>query len=327
MQTTNDPSDGTRPATDPGTPDPTDANAASIWPIRPEAPAGAQATPTSVPRATASQPPAAPRRLGWRRAIVVPAVVGILSGGLAGAGAAGMLAAQPATSPSSAAASTQPATTVSTVSTVNESSAIIAAYAKVAPAVVVIETSTASGFGQQVTGIGSGFIYNSNGWILTNRHVVEGASSLTVTLADGRRFNGTVAQIDSTNDLAVVKINATGLPTATLGSSASLQVGQLALVIGDPLGQFSNTLTTGIISGLNRQIDAGTGRSLGEQLTNLIQTDAAINPGNSGGPLVNSAGEVIGVNTAAASSAQGLGFAIPIDDARAFMEAAVTSNA
>ena len=157
--------------------------------------------------------------------------------------------------------------------------------------------------------------------------MVQGASSLTVTLADGRRFAGTVAQIDSTNDLAVVKIAATGLPTATIGTSANLQVGQLTLAIGDPLGQFSSTLTTGVVSGLNRQIDAGSSRSLGEQLTNLIQTDAAINPGNSGGPLVNSAGEVVGVNTAAAASAQGIGFAIPIDAARSFMESAVTARA
>jgi S1-C subfamily serine protease len=323
MQTANDPSDGTRPAADPGIPESTEA---SIWPIPSEAPTRA-AAPEAVPRAAATPPPAVPRRLGWRRAIVIPAVVGILSGGLAGAGAAGILATQPAATTASATASAQPATTVSTTSTVNESSAIIAAYAKVAPAVVVIETSATGAFGQQATGIGSGFIYNSNGWILTNRHVVEGASSLTVTLADGRQFTGTVAQIDSTNDLAVVKIDATGLPTATIGTSANLQIGQLTLAIGDPLGQFSSTLTTGVVSGLNRQIDAGSGRSLGEQLTNLIQTDAAINPGNSGGPLVNSAGAVIGVNTAAAASAQGIGFAIPIDAARSFMESAVTAKA
>jgi len=123
--------------------------------------------------------------------------------------------------------------------------------------------------------------------------------------------------IDTLTDLAIVKIDATGLPVAPLGSSDDLQLGQLAIAIGNPLGTFENTVTTGVVSGLGRHIQAGdTAGSSSEQLNNLIQTDAAINPGNSGGPLINSAGQVIGINTAVNQNAQGIGFAIPINVAR-----------
>jgi serine protease Do len=128
-------------------------------------------------------------------------------------------------------------------------------------------------------------------------------------------------------DLAIVKISASGLPTAQIGSSAELAIGQLAIAIGDPLGTFENTVTTGVVSGHGRQIQAGDVTDLsGEQLNNLIQTDAAINPGNSGGPLLNSAGQVIGVNTAVAGSAQGIGFAIPIDVAKPLMQQALAGK-
>ncbi len=195
--------------------------------------------------------------------------------------------------PSASTGTAAQAASVVTTTTTDQSTAVVDAARSVGPAVVVIETQSA-GFGGAATGIGSGFIYDANGYILTNNHVIAGAGSITVTLADGRQFAGTVVQADAANDLAVVKIAATGLPTATIGSSADLKVGQLVVAIGDPLGQFANTVTTGIVSGLGREITAGSGPRGGEQLNGLIQTDAAINSGNSGGPLVNAAGQVIG---------------------------------
>jgi S1-C subfamily serine protease len=142
-------------------------------------------------------------------------------------------------------------------------------------------------------------------------------------LNDGREFPGTIYGIDTLTDLAIVKIDATDLPIAPIGASADLEAGQLAIAIGNPLG-YENTVTTGVVSGLGRQIRAGDGtQSSAELLNNLIQTDAAINPGNSGGPLVNSAGQVIGVNTAVNADAQGLGFAIPIDVAKPIMQQAL----
>jgi serine protease Do len=184
--------------------------------------------------------------------------------------------------------------------------------------VVVIETTASSGFrGQQVQGVGSGIIVSSDGYILTNNHVVSGATSITVTLPDGSKVAGTVYGTSSTTDLAIVKVNATGLTAATLGNSNSLAVGETVVAVGDPLGEFENSAAAGIVSGLNRSITVEN-----EDLTGLIQTDAAVNPGNSGGPLVNAAGEVVGVVTASSSSAQGLSFAIPISAAASMISAA-----
>jgi len=176
--------------------------------------------------------------------------------------------------------------------------------------------------GQTPTGVGSGVIFDSNGWILTNHHVVDGAATLTVRLADGRTFPATVYGIDTLTDLAIVKIDATGLPTADFGSSATLKVGQSVIAIGNPLGEYPNSVTTGVVSGLNRSIDVS-----GGSLDDLIQTDAAINPGNSGGPLLDADGKVIGINTAEASTAQGIGFAIPIDLARPIAAQALAGQA
>ncbi|GAC1468485.1 MAG: HhoA/HhoB/HtrA family serine endopeptidase [Chamaesiphon sp.] len=162
-------------------------------------------------------------------------------------------------------------------------------------------------------GTGSGFIINSNGEILTNAHVVAGADTVTVTLKDGRTFKGKVMGADPVTDVAIVKINATGnLPTVSLGNSDQLNPGEWAIAIGNPLG-LDNTVTSGIISATGR-----TSSQVGvpDKRVSFIQTDAAINPGNSGGPLLNSAGQVIGVNTAIIQGAQGLGFAIPINTAR-----------
>jgi 2-alkenal reductase len=215
--------------------------------------------------------------------------------------------------------------------TIDESSAVIDAAAKVSGAVVriFVEGTSPDVFGGQVPseGIGSGIIYDASGWILTNRHVVTAESSqiadkLTVELKDGRRFDGKVYGVDTLTDLSIVKIEATGLPTAPIGSSADLKVGQIAIAIGSPLGTYSNTVTSGIVSATGRSIRVENG----DQLNNLIQTDAAINPGNSGGPLLDAAGNVIGINTAVASSANGIGFAIPIDIARPIMEQALAGK-
>ena len=165
--------------------------------------------------------------------------------------------------------------------------------------------------GQTATSVGSGVVFDANGWILTNHHVVDGAENLTVRLADGRTFPAKVYGTDTLTDLAIVKVDATGLPTAALGDSSTLKPGETVIAIGNPLGEYTNSVTTGVVSGLNRAIDLSTG-----SLDDLIQTDAAINPGNSGGPLLDVAGNVIGINTAEAGSAQGIGFAIPVNLAR-----------
>ncbi len=161
-------------------------------------------------------------------------------------------------------------------------------------------------------GSGSGFIINSTGQILTNSHVVDGADDVTVTLKDGRTFNGKVLGEDPVTDVAVIKIDANNLPTLGIGNSDALQPGEAVIAIGNPLG-LNNTVTSGIISATGRS-SSDIGAS--DKRVDYIQTDAAINPGNSGGPLLNVRGQVIGMNTAIIRGAQGLGFAIPINTAQ-----------
>jgi serine protease Do len=178
------------------------------------------------------------------------------------------------------------------------------------------------------TGVGSGVVVTADGLILTNNHVVEGAQQLTVTTSDGQDLDATVISTDPTHDMAVIQATGGTLVPATLGDSSKIEVGETALAIGSPLGEFTETVTRGIVSALDRSITVAneqTGR--GEQLSNLIQTDAAINPGNSGGPLVNERGEVIGMNTAVAGSAQGIGFAIPINSAKKMIDSASAAKA
>ena len=166
-------------------------------------------------------------------------------------------------------------------------------------------------------------IFDANGLVLTNHHVVSGnPSKLTVTLKDGRTLAASIYGIDTLTDLAIVKVEGTGLPTATIGDSSTIQVGQQAIAIGSPLGQFSDSVTSGIISALGRSIDVE-----GGHLSNLIQTDTAINPGNSGGPLLDPSGNVIGINTAVAGGSQGIGFAIPINIARPLLAQASAGQA
>jgi S1-C subfamily serine protease len=209
--------------------------------------------------------------------------------------------------------------------TIDESSATIEVAAKASPAVVRIRVNGSVDTSQGVipeTGVGSGFIYDANGWILTNRHVVEGSDRLSVELNDGRVFTGRVYGIDTLTDLAIVKIDASGLPVADLGQSSALKVGQLVVAIGSPLGTYSNSVTSGIVSAKGRSINADGNQNL----NNLIQTDAAINPGNSGGPLLDAGANVVGINTAIAADSNGIGFAIPIDIARPIMEQAVAGK-
>ena len=205
----------------------------------------------------------------------------------------------------------------------------IRVFEKINPAVVnIVATTLSVNFWMQVIpreGQGSGFIIDKNGYVLTNNHVVEKAQKIIVTLASGKKLSATLVGRDPTSDLAVIKIPSAGLDeVAPLGDSDKVKVGQKAIAIGNPFG-LSHTLTTGIISALNRSIMAGDNT----QIDNLIQTDAAINPGNSGGPLLNSNGEVIGINTAIFSVSggyQGIGFAIPINHAKEVATQLITSG-
>ena len=225
----------------------------------------------------------------------------------------------------------QPASSSRTV-IVDDQTAITNAAESVSPAVVTITVRAGEAtdpFSLPETGVGSGIIYDPDGWVLTNRHVVSDATQVTVELQDGRRLPATVYGVDTLTDLAIVKIDATGgpLPKANIGDSGTLKPGQTAIVIGSPLGTFTNSVTSGVISALGRQLvvsDPVTGER--RQLRNLVQTDAAINPGNSGGPLVDAAGNVVGVSTAYAESAQGIFFAIPINIAKPIMRQAVAGE-
>jgi S1-C subfamily serine protease len=206
----------------------------------------------------------------------------------------------------------------------------------VATATKSVVTITAQGsssgrlspFSVPSTGVGSGIIVTSSGLILTNNHVVEGAQKLTVTTSDGQDLSATVVTTDPVHDIAVIRATGGTLVPATLGDSSVLEVGQTVLAIGSPLGEFTETVTKGIVSALDRSITVGnqqTGRS--EDLSGLVQTDAAINPGNSGGPLIDENGAVIGMNTAVSASAEGIGFAIPINSAKTLIDQATASTA
>ena len=178
-----------------------------------------------------------------------------------------------------------------------------------------IRTTTFNGQASTGTSTGSGFILTDDGYIVTNHHVIEGATAVTVVLSNEEEYDATIVGYDSLNDVAVLKIEATGLPAVTLGSSDDLVVGDYVVAIGNPLGALTATMTYGIVSGKNRQVTTDS------TIINMIQTDAAINSGNSGGPLFNMYGEVVGITTAkysgttsSGASIEGIGFAIPIDD-------------
>jgi S1-C subfamily serine protease len=279
-------------------------------------------TPSSEPMPGPSLPPAEPTAAATvgqaltQRSSVGPRFVlsAVLASALLASGGT-YLAVSSAEHP----ATSTPAGARTTVAVAAGQTSVVDIVKAVSPAVVTIVadgvTSTDPTTGQTGTGTatGSGVIFDANGLILTNHHVVEGnPTKLTVNLKDGRSFDATVYGIDTLTDLAIVKVDQTGLPTAPIGDSSTIQVGQQAIAIGSPLGTFTDSVTSGIISATGRSIPV----EGGNVLTNLIQTDTAINPGNSGGPLLDPSGKVIGINTAGASQSQGIGFAIPIDIAR-----------
>ncbi len=257
--------------------------------------------------------------------IILSAIIGGIIGGIAGGVVAKFF-------PNNGTVQNQP------LKVVNEQSAVIDAVKKANPAVVSIIISKnlpstynpldpfgflnnggSGGTSQQEVGGGSGFIITSDGLIVTNKHVASDTSSTyTVILTSGKQYNGKIVATDPTNDISIIKIEASNLPTVTLASSTSLQLGESVIAIGNALGQYQNTVDVGVVSGINRVVTASdpTGNT-NETLHNVIQTDAQINPGNSGGPLLNLEGQVIGINTAVAQNAQGIGFAIPIDQAKA----------
>ena len=178
-----------------------------------------------------------------------------------------------------------------------------------------------SGFGS--ASAGTGIIVSENGYILTNKHVVEGSSDISVVTNDGNSYdNVEIIMTDPLSDIAILKIsNAKGLKAAELGDSKVLNIGQQVIAIGNALGEYDGTVTSGIISGVGRTVNASSDDgTTKETLTDMIQTDAAINSGNSGGPLVNAQGQVVGVNTAVASEAQGIGFAIPISSVKGILK-------
>ena len=214
---------------------------------------------------------------------------------------------------------------------VSEESVVIKVAEEASPSVVTVSVETPArrvlqlnplgGFSSRVEGgtpqdIGTGFIVSADGLIVTNKHVVSGApgAKYKVITKDDQEYEVRLISKDPANDIAILKIEATGLKPVELGESANLKVGQFVVAIGTALGEFRHTVTTGVISGLGRGITAGSiFEGYVERLDNVIQTDAAINPGNSGGPLLNSAGQVIGINVAIAQDAQNVGFAIPVD--------------
>ena len=191
------------------------------------------------------------------------------------------------------------------------SKTIIGAVEKVKNSVVGIERTGVPREKRGMGGVGSGFIFSSDGYLFTNSHVINGARRLNVTLFDGSSTSAAIIGEDPSNDLAILKISASDFSTAKLGESSNLQIGQLVIAIGNPLG-FQYTVTSGIISALGRSMRT----QQGNLVDSVIQTDAALNPGNSGGPLINAEGEVIGINTAMIPGAQNICFAISIDTAK-----------
>lgn len=206
------------------------------------------------------------------------------------------------------------------VGAVNDTETVVTrASSNVLPSVVGISALTLTkdkifdSGGAGKWGVGSGIIVSNNGYIITNNHVAGGKARIVVTLENGSVVEGKTIWADPVLDLAVVKIDASGLHTATLGDNNTVKVGDIAIAIGNPLGlQFQRTVTSGVISGLNRTISVE-GPEGSNFMEDLIQTDALINPGNSGGPLVNARGEVVGINTVKIQTAEGMGFAIPIN--------------
>lgn len=300
--------------------------------------------PTTATTPVPSPPPAptrpAPRAAGPGRGSLVAggAAIAVVAAALASGGTYGLLAVGGyldrgvAALPTPVTGATTPMPHAQTVHI--EQSDLTDAVAAVSPAVVTITSSTTTptdALDGESTGVGSGVIYDADGsvaWVLTNRHVVCGPGTLVIQLADGRQFSGHTYGVDTLTDLAIVEVDAASLPSATVGDSSALRPGQISLAIGSSLGTLTTSVTSGVVSALGRDVvvDDACGGGASRSLRNLIQTDAAINPGNSGGALIDSSGELIGINTAVAGGAQGIGFAIPINIAKPIMEQAVAGK-
>jgi serine protease Do len=291
---------------------PADANPESPSP-QPESPllhAATEPVPPPRPGQTVADSAPRPSRAGGRGLAGLLAV-SLLSGTIASAGTVAVLA-----GPLAPSAAQQGPAGQTVRSTTDVDLTQVVASARNAVVTITADGVRSNGlspFAIPTRGVGSGVVLTADGYILTNHHVVADSRSLTVAFADGSELPARIVKIADDTDLALIKVDATGLQAAMIGNSAALQVGQTAIAIGSPLGSYTETVTRGIISGLDRQItvqDESTGRP--STLDGLIQTDAAINPGNSGGPLLDGAGNVVGINTAIATNAEGLGFAIPI---------------
>jgi putative serine protease PepD len=266
------------------------------------------------PAEAAPSPPATPPPKKRFRGRLAAGVVALALVGGAGSGAlTTTLLSHNATANTSASTASTASTTSTSSQSTNSAEAV---YKQVSLGVVTVNTTVTGRFGATGQGTGSGIVLDSKGDILTNYHVIAGGQQITVTLSDGKTYPATVVGTNSANDLAVIRISAPAseLHPVTLGNSDSVQVGDAVYAIGSPFG-LSGTLTEGIVSNLHQSGSA----SNGHNLSNLIQTDAAINPGNSGGPLVNSQGQVIGINTSIESPVDGnvgVGFAIPINQVK-----------
>jgi serine protease Do len=299
-----------------------------LTPVRPSSQAGPSTAtlvgePIVTPSGTATS--SRPFRGRWLAGVLavsmLSAVVGSVGtvGLLNGIGATDRGTGTGAVSATSTSASTTPVS-------VSSSDKVVAVAESASPAVVTLTVGSAgqAGYGPfsvPSTGVGSGFIFDASGLILTNAHVIEGSNDITVAFKDGSELPGTVVASDTQRDLAVVKVDApTALPTIPIGDASALKVGQQVIAIGSPLGTFTESVTSGILSATGRTIEVGSPNSRQTTtMTGLLQTDASINPGNSGGPLLDDTGAVIGVNAAAAQSAQGIGFAVPINAAADIM--------
>jgi S1-C subfamily serine protease len=280
-----------------------------------------------VPPTRSSRPPRRHRAL-----VSVGVAAALLGAGVVGAGVADLTTQPEATTATTA--STEVATPGATTGAVYNANTdpVVRAIAKVSPAVVnitsQIQQTNPFGGTSTGTGTGTGFIVRPDGVILTNDHVVEGASDIRVTLPapDGRSFPATVLSADSTHDLAVIKVDASGLPTVSLGDSNNVELGQRVIALGYALDLNGGpTVTSGIVSSLDRtiQVQDPNATAGGRTYKDVFQTDAAINPGNSGGPLINLAGQVVGIDSAGTQQAQNIGFAIRIDAAKSILARAL----
>jgi S1-C subfamily serine protease len=277
-------------------------------------------TETSTPPQKTASATSRPRYSKRKLLLIVAIIVGCIVSALAGAEIRSLLMQQTGTVTSRETTQNDGNKVVT-----QEEEDIANVVSKVSPSVVSILTKSQSvsrlGDTTSEDGAGTGIIVGKDGYILTNKHVIDGASTVQVVTSDGTTYdNVKVLGSDPLNDVAYLKVpDVSDLPVAELGDSTSVRVGQKVIAIGNSLGQYQNTVTSGIISGTGRPISAQAGDSV-ESLTDLIQTDAAINPGNSGGPLLNLQGQVIGLNTAIVEDAQGIGFSIPISATKGILK-------